>query len=488
MAANTPPLDARDVTTSPPADESEALAYAPVHELAERLRAGSLSAGALLDCYLQRIRRHDEKLHAFVDVCENDARMASELADRAFEAGHRLGPLHGIPIAYKDLIEIEGRTTTGGSQYWRERKSPVTATVVHRLKAAGMITLGKTHMVEFAFGAWGTNTTMGTPWNPWDPRTQRSPGGSSSGSGVAVAAALAPAAIGSDTGGSVRIPAGLCGIVGLKTTVGRVSNYGTLRLSETLDTLGPMTRDVEDAALLFAAMHGPDLHDAQTHAHAPVDVLPGLKTGIAGLRLAVLPEAELGDIDPEVARAFALALDVMRGLGARIDTLTPPVAYQRLAELTGKIIAAEAYALHRAWIDRDDLPFDPHVRDRIRWAKTVSAADYIGVMAERKNMRQQIECMLRDFDALLMPTTPLPAVPLSEVDQNKSPMSLLTRPLNLLDLCALALPCGFTAGGLPISLQIAGRGYDEARVLRIGWAYENATEWHQRRPPPGVRP
>ena len=484
MTVRTTTPDAGKVTTSSAADVSEALAYTTIHALAERLRSGTLRASALVDCYLQRIRRHDEKLHAFVETYESDARMAGELADRAFLAGQSLGPLHGIPIAYKDLIEIEGRTTTGGSRYWCERKSPLTATVVQRFKAAGMIALGKTHMVEFAFGAWGTNATMGTPWNPWDPRTQRSPGGSSSGSGVAVAAGLAPAALGSDTGGSVRIPAGLCGIVGLKTTVGRVSNYGTLALSETLDTLGPMTRDVEDAALLFAAMHGPDLHDARTLAHAPVDVLTGLKAGIAGLRLAVLPETELGDVDSEVAHAFACALDVMRGLGARIDTLTLPVSYKRLAELTGKIIAAEAYALHRGWIDRDDLPFDPHVRDRIRWAKTVPASDYVGVMAERKSMQHEIELMLGDFDALLMPTTPLPAVPLSEVDQNKSPMSLLTRPINLLDLCALALPCGFTAGGLPLSLQIVGRGYDEARVLRIGWAYENATDWHRRRPPP----
>ena len=484
MTAGTTVPDTGKSTTSSAADDAEALAYTTIHALAERLRSGTLSASALVDCYLQRIRRHDEKLHAFVEVYASDARTAAELADRALQAGQRLGPLHGIPIAYKDLVEIEGRTTTGGSQYWRERKSPVTATVVNRLRAAGMITLGKTHMVEFAFGAWGTNTTMGTPWNPWDARTQRSPGGSSSGSGVAVAAALAPAAIGSDTGGSVRIPAGLCGIVGLKTTVGRVSNYGTLALSATLDTLGPMTRDVEDAALLFTAMHGPDHRDPQTLAHAPIDVLADLKTGVAGLRLAVLPEAELGEIDPEVASAFALARDVMRGLGARIDTLTLPVSYKRLAELTGKIIAAEAYELHREWIDRDDLPFNPEVRDRIRWAKTLPAADYIGVMAERIRIQRQMDGMLRDFDALLLPTTPLPAVPLNEVDQNKSPMSLLTRPVNLLGLCALALPCGFTAAGLPISLQIVGRGYEEACILRIGWAYENATDWHLRRPPP----
>jgi aspartyl-tRNA(Asn)/glutamyl-tRNA(Gln) amidotransferase subunit A len=454
-----------------------------MHALAARLKAGELSAATLVDCYLQRIGRHDDKYHAFVEVYADEARAAAEAADRARKAGQASGALHGIPLALKDLIDVAGKRTTGGSLFWRERVSPVTATVARRLSDAGMITLGKTHMVEFAFGALGTNQTMGTPWNPWDLETPRAPGGSSSGSGVAVAAALAPAAIGSDTGGSVRIPASLCGIVGLKTTVGRVSNYGTLRLSETLDTLGPMTRDVEDAALLFNAMHGFDPQDAETLPHAQVDALRDLKTGVAGMRFPVLPDAELGELDPAVARAFAAALDVMRGLGARIETLALPLAYKRLAEIVGKIIAAEGYALHREWIDRDDLPFDRDVRDRIRWAKGLSAADYIQVMAERRHLQRKVDAFLRDYDALLMPTTPLPAIPLSAVDQGKAPMSLLTRPINLLDMCALALPCGFTAGGLPVSLQIAGRSYEEARILRIGWAFENATEWHRRRPP-----
>jgi aspartyl-tRNA(Asn)/glutamyl-tRNA(Gln) amidotransferase subunit A len=337
-------------------------------------------------------------------------------------------------------------------------------------------------MVEFAFGSWGTNTTMGAPWNPWDLRTQRAPGGSSSGSGVAVAAALAPVAIGSDTGGSVRIPAGLCGIVGLKTTVGRVSNHGVLMLSNLLDTLGPMTRDVEDAALLFSAMHGPDPADPQTLAHPPTDVLATLREGVAGLRLAVLPDDELGEVDPEVAKAFAGALDTLRGLGARIDGLKLPVRYGPLADLTGKIIAAEGYELHRGWIDRDDLPFDHDVRGRMRGGKATTAADYIRLTADRRKLCREVDRLLSDFDALLMPTTPLPPIPLTEIDQSKAPMSRLTRPINLLDLCALALPCGFTKAGLPISLQIVGRGYDEARVLRIGWAFENATDWHKRRP------
>jgi aspartyl-tRNA(Asn)/glutamyl-tRNA(Gln) amidotransferase subunit A len=468
----------RDATIS-----GDDLAFAPMHVLAEQLRTGGTSASALLDLYLQRIRKYDEKLHSFVGVYEDDARLAAEAADRLLRAGQRPGPLHGIPIALKDLLEMEGRVTTGGSLYWRDRVSALTATAVRRLTAAGMIPLGKTHMVEFAFGSWGTNTTMGAPWNPWDLRTQRSPGGSSSGSGVAVAAALAPAAIGSDTGGSVRIPASLCGIVGLKTTVGRVSNHGVLMLSNLLDTLGPMTRDVEDAALLFMAMHGPDAADPQTlAAHSPTDVLAALKSGVAGLRLAVLPDSDLGEVDPEVAKAFAAALDTFRGLGVRIDDLKLPAAYGPLADLTGKIIAAEGYELHRDWIDRDDLPFDHDVRSRMRGGKAVLAADYVRVTAERRKLCREVDRLLSDFDGLLMPTTPLPPIPLTEIDQSKAPMSRLTRPVNLLDLCALALPCGFTKAGLPISLQIVGRGYDEARVLRIGWAFENTTEWHKRRP------
>jgi aspartyl-tRNA(Asn)/glutamyl-tRNA(Gln) amidotransferase subunit A len=464
-------------------DVGAALAYLPLHALAEHLRKRTLTASALLDVYLERIQRYDGKLHAFVTVYADEARAAAEIADRALAAGRDLGALHGLPIALKDLVELEGRTTTGGSMFWRDRVSPLTATIALRLAAAGMIVLGKTHLVEFAFGAWGTNKTMGSPWNPWDPAVHRTPGGSSSGSAVAVAAALAPAAIGSDTGGSVRAPASLCGIVGLKTTVGRVSNHGTLRLSETLDTIGPLTRDVEDAALLFAALHGPDVHDPQTLAHPPVDVLTGLKTPPVGLRLAVLPAAQLGEIDAEVAQAFAAALETLRSLGARIDTVALPTAFGALADLTGRIIAAEGYALHRAWIDRDDLPFDTDVRTRMRAGKALSAADYIEALAERRRIRREVAELLRDYDALVLPGTPIPAIPLTEVNQSQAPMSRLTRPINLFDGCGLSLPCGFTRSGLPISLQIAGKANEEARILRIGWAFEHATDWHERRPP-----
>jgi aspartyl-tRNA(Asn)/glutamyl-tRNA(Gln) amidotransferase subunit A len=461
--------------------DHDALAFEPIHELSRRLRDRTLTASALLDVYLERIQHYDEKLHAFVDVHEKEARAAAERADGALAQGKTLGPLHGVPIAYKDLLHIEGAVTRGGS-VGADQRPTLTATAIQRLSAAGMIAIGKTHMVEAAFGSWGTNTKAGTPRNPWDLTTHRVPGGSSSGSGVAVAAGLAPAALGSDTGGSVRIPASLCGIVGLKTTVGRVSNHGVLMLSDTLDTLGPMTRDVEDAALIFDAMHGPDALDSRTHAHTRSDVLSGLKAGVKGMRLAIFPEEELGSVDPALMRAFEDALEVFRTLGATIDTITPPANYNTLAEATGKIIAAEGYEKLQQRIDSNAPPMDEDVRTRLASGKKISAVEYLRILADRRGVMAELDAKLSGFDALLTPTTPSPAITVSDVDQRVAPMSRLTRAVNLLDLCAIALPCGFTDENLPLSLQVIGRGYDEARALRIAWAYENATQWHTRRP------
>ena len=461
--------------------KDDALAFEPIHELSRRLRERSLTARDLLDVYLERIRHYDGKLHAFVEVHEKEARAAAARADGAIEAGAAVGPLHGVPIAYQDLLDVEGAITRGGS-VGVDRRAEVSAAAVQRLSAAGMIAIGKTHMVEAAFGSWGTNTVAGTPWNPWDLATQRVPGGSSSGSGVAVAAGLAPAALGSDTGGSVRIPASLCGIVGLKTTVGRISNYGVLMLSDTLDTLGPMTRDVEDAALLFDAMHGPDALDPRTQAHARTDVLSQLKAGVKGMRFAIFPAETLGRVDAPVMRSFEEGLEVFRTLGASIETVTPPERYKALADATGRIIAAEGYEKLQSRVDSNAPPMDEDVRSRMAAGKDISAVEYIRILAERRGVMRELDAKLQGFDALLTPTTPAPAMPVAECDQGIAPMSRFTRAVNLLDLCALALPSGFTDNGLPVSLQIVGRGYDEARVLRIGWAYENATQWHARRP------
>src|SRR5579862_8151608 len=277
--------------------------------LASEISTGRLSPIAAVEGFLARIAAQNQQLHAYIAVYDDTARLAAEAADKAIRSGHAIGPLHGVPIALKDLIDLEGKVTTGGSAVWRERRSPVTATLARRLIAAGMIVLGKTHTVEFAMGGWGTNHHMGTPWNPWDSEVARAPGGSSSGSGVAVASAMAPWAIGTDTGGSVRLPASWCGLSGLKTTIGRVSTYGILPLAPSLDTPGPMARTVEDAALLFEVMQGADPLDPRTlAAPAPADVMTGLRRGVRGLRLARMPAAERDGVAPEMLAAYDTAL------------------------------------------------------------------------------------------------------------------------------------------------------------------------------------
>src|SRR6476661_7874854 len=283
--------------------------YLPAHVQAAEIAARRLSPVPVVEALLARIAAYDPKLHAYIDVYADDARLAAEAADKAIRAGHAVGPLHGVPIAIKDLVEIEGEIAMGGTAAWRNRIAPHTATLVQRLMAAGMINLGKTHTVEFAYGGWGTNQHLGTPWNPWDDRVHRAPGGSSSGSGVAVAARMAPWAIGTDTGGSVRIPAAWNGITGLKTSIGRISTFGVLPLSPTLDTPGPITRDIEDAALLLAVLQGEDRCDRHTLGVHNVDPMSELRLGVKGLRLARLSADERDGIDAEVLAAYDRSVD-----------------------------------------------------------------------------------------------------------------------------------------------------------------------------------
>lgn len=458
------------------------LADLPVHALSAAIQAGRLSPVALTESLLDRIARLDGKLHSFITLYADDARLAAEAAEKAIRAGHSIGPLHGIPIAVKDLVDIEGRVTTGGTKVWKDRVSKTTATLARKLLAAGMIVVGKTHTVEFAMGGWGTNQHMGTPWNPWDREVLRAPGGSSSGSGVAVAARLAPCAIGTDTGGSVRLPASWCGIVGLKTTIGRISVHGILPLAETLDTPGPMTRSVEDAATLFNLLQGPDPLDPKTLRRAPDDPMPQLKRGIAGLRLAVLPQAERAGIDDEVLAAYDVSVEVLRRLGAAIVEIAFPHRFGDFAALTGQIIGAEGYSYVGDIVDRMDLPVDEAVRPRLWLGRDLLARDYLHALARREVIKRAFAAPMAGIDALLTPTTTTAAPPVAEIDQTRTP-AIFTRMVNFLDLCALSLPNGFTVNGLPTSLHIVCKGYDEATALRIGWAYEQATEWQVRRPP-----
>jgi aspartyl-tRNA(Asn)/glutamyl-tRNA(Gln) amidotransferase subunit A len=453
--------------------------FASLAELSTMLARGEASALELTEAYLARIRQLDPALNAYVHVDENLARHHARAADSRRAGGLRLGALDGVPVALKDLLEVEGFPTGVGSALWKQRLGTTTAVVVRHLLAAGMVPLGKTHMVEFAFGTWGTNPHLGTPWNPWDLATHRVPGGSSSGSGVAVAAGLAPAAIGSDTGGSVRIPAALNGITGLKTSGGLVSTEGAFPLSTTLDTIGPMTRSAADAALLVAAMLG-DGASARTFT-ALAAAAPA--ASLAGVRIAVLPSDQFPiAVEPDVAAAIAAAASVLRALGADVTERRFPFDFDDLMRRNGQLTAAEGWSVHRAYVEDERLPIGPGVRRRVLGGKAVTAADYIDALAHRRSARHQWADGMRAFDALLTPTVPMTACPVEAVDEAATPLASFTRAGNYLDACALSLPAGFSGQGLPVGAQLLGRPGTDAALLGIGIAFQRVTDWHRRTP------
>ena len=357
------------------------LVFLPIEQLSRKLAEGEISAVALTQAYLDRIDRLNGSLNAYVRVYATQALAQAACSDQRRAARLSLGPLDGIPIAVKDLCAIAGQPMAGGSKLWESKQADTTATAVQRLMAAGAVILGATHMVEFAFGAWGTNPHMGTPRNPWDMASHRVPGGSSSGSGVAVAAGLAAAAIGSDTGGSIRTPSMLNGITGLKTTTGLISLAGCIDLSHTLDTLGPMTRSVWDAALLTRTMAGYDALDARTHAHPRVDIpLPGERTAIgaapsavgragvevkplAGVTLGIIAQASYPTpLSDATARALKEAVATFESLGATLIERELPFDFHAMMVDTGKIIAAEGHTIYQDVIQDMSLPLGDAVR------------------------------------------------------------------------------------------------------------------------------
>jgi aspartyl-tRNA(Asn)/glutamyl-tRNA(Gln) amidotransferase subunit A len=352
-----------------------------------------------------------------------------------------------------------------------------------------MVWLGKAKTVQFAFGAPGINHHHGTPHNPWHA-THHVPGGSSSGSGVSVAAGLTPMAIGTDTGGSVRIPAALCGTVGLKTTVGQVSRSGVFPISWTLDSVGPLTRSVQDAALTYQAMRGVDPTDPSTRAATEQDVLSGLHDGVRGLRLAFAEAVFWDHAEPEIAQAVRACGDILANLGAHVDSIEfPPAAATREIESRGSMSAAEAYIVHQERIEAHYDDYDPVVSYRVAPGKEVPAFEYFRMMRACEELRARAHRAMQDVDALIVPTTSIPALPLAEVDATLEDYkrwnprySRNTRVGNILGLCGLTVPCGFTSNGLPIGLMIYGKPFDEAMILRIGYAFEQATEWHTRQP------
>jgi aspartyl-tRNA(Asn)/glutamyl-tRNA(Gln) amidotransferase subunit A len=466
------------------------LVWKSIAELARLVASREVSPVEVVRAHLDRIEELDGKLKAFITVSADAALAAAKAAEAQATNGHPVGPLHGIPLALKDLYATKGVRTTGGSRILADWMPEQDATVVTRLTEAGGIILGKLNMHEFAYGPEGTNSHYGNPWNPWDPKTHRIAGGSSSGSGVAVAAALCAGALGSDTGGSIRIPTALCGITGLKPTYGRVSRAGVLPLAWSLDHVGPMTRSAADAALMLTAMAGYDARDPTSSVLPVPDYSAALTGQVKGLRVGLLRAAFLEAADPVVRGAVEQALRTLEGLGALVDEVQIPSAIHA-SGASFAILAPEALTYHEQWIKSRPQDYSADIRNRLRTGAFVSATQYVRAQQVRVLIRNEVDGLLASRDLLIAPTTPVPATPVgqSEVILNgqvqdlRSSLIRFTRIFNLTGHPVASVPCGFTPEGLPVGMQLVGRPFDEATLLRAADAYQRATDWHSRRPP-----
>jgi len=466
------------------------LAWSSLTELRRMIGTKEVSPVEVVRAYLERITSLDGTLHAFITVCADRALEAARAAEAQLMAGGATGLLHGIPIGLKDLFGTRGIRTTGGSRILGESVPDTDASVVTRLVDAGAIVLGKLNMHEFAYGPEGLNEHYGHARNPWDAGETRIAGGSSSGSGVAVAAALCSGALGSDTGGSIRIPASLCGITGLKPTYGRVSRAGALPLSWSLDHVGPMTRTAADCALLMRSLAGYDAADASSSVLPVPDYTGALSGSVKGLRIGILREAFGDAAAPEVRAAVEQAAAQFQALGATVDEARLEDA-GHVAAAALAIVAAEALAYHAEWLRTRAAEYQPDVRERLRMGAFVSGVAYVRAQQFRTRLRDAVDALLARRDVLLAPATPMAAPRLGErevaIDGKtidvRSSLLRFTRPFNLSGHPVCTLPCGFTADGLPIGMQVVGRPFDEATVLRAADVYQGATDWHTRRPP-----
>src|SRR6516165_5673839 len=465
------------------------LHWLTISELSQRIQQGALSPVELTEHLLSRLEALDGTLHAFKLVARERALAQAQAAELALKAGQDVGPLHGIPYAAKDLFDVKGLPTTAGSNLLEHNIAAADATVIQRLTQAGMVLLGKTHTVQFAYGGVGINHHHGTPHNPWHA-VPHAPGGSSSGSGVAVAAGMVPMALGSDTGGSVRIPSSLCGTVGLKTTVGQISRAGVFPLSWSLDSVGPLTRSVEDAALVYQVLQGTDPRDETTIGVPPHDVLRGLKDGVKNLRIAFADTYFFDGVESEIEAAVREAGRVLQSLGAHVDRIAVWEAAEVWADEKRPLwIAAEACVPNAELLDRHFGALDPVVARRMIQGRTLSATDYFALLRRVAALRERVLWTLRDVDALLVPTVAIPARPVAEIDASiEAYLDFNIRYTrnctigNILNLCAVSVPCGITSAGLPIGLMIYAKPFREDLALRVGYGYEQATEWHTRHP------
>ncbi|MCG8693643.1 MAG: amidase [Minwuiales bacterium] len=431
------------------------------------------SSAEVTGTFLERIARLDAKFRAYTCVFDEDALLAAQQLDKEQAAGRTRGPLHGVPIAIKDLFDYAGQPTHAGSRILIGRNPAVSAHAVRCLEDAGMVVLGQTHMVEFGFGGWGTNAINGTPWNPSDIATHRVPGGSSSGSAVAVGAGLAPVALGTDTGGSIRTPACWCGVIGLKTSYGLIGRSGAVPLCPTQDTIGPLGRSVRDVALLLDALAGHDPNDPAIKQTPRMEPLTDIERGIDGLRLGILYDVDIARVDSEIRSLFAAALDDIDRLGGHLEPLQLPLPIDAYLNMGGEIMSAESYRSLSRYVDEGAALMDPAVRLRILRGRDISAREYLSLLEQRRLAQVEFLKALNGLDALLVPGCHQWPVPVSEVDENEPP-NIFGRFVNFLDLASLAIPIGTGTDGLPAGMQIVVRRFDDALALRIGRAFERA--------------
>lgn len=467
------------------------LALEDLTAIADAIAARRITSVEATEACLARIEAWQPRTNAFLRVYREKALAQAKAMDAELAAGRSRGPLHGVPMAHKDMYYRRGELSTGGSAIRRDWTAPVTATVLGKLDAAGVVELGFLNMAEFAAGPTGHNVHHGHCRNPWD--ASRVTGGSSSGSGAAVGARMVYGALGSDTGGSIRLPAAACGVVGMKATYGRVSRAGAVARSWSLDHVGPLTRTVRDNARMLSVIAGHDPDDSTTSEKPVPDYEALLDGGIAGLHIGLaLPKEGLAPLDPQIGAAVQAAADALGRLGAKVSTVTLPdfTALYRAAEV---MVKCEAAAMHRPWMEKTPELYANQVRTRMEAGFFIPATQYIDALRLRAHfVTEFLSTAMDGVDAVLLPAIPFPLPTIEETDTETKggPAVLemvagftgLTRPFNTLGIPALSVPCGFDSNGAPIGLQLVGRPFDEAMLYRIGHAYQGATEHHLKVP------
>jgi len=461
----------------------EQLTGLTIAEATRAFRARQLSPVELTRACLERIEALDPQLNAFVTVLPDRALAEAREAEARLAAGRPRGPLDGIPFALKDLYETAGIRTTAGSKILADYVPQRDAACVRRLGEAGVVLLGKLNMHEWAYGGTTAVSHFGPCHNPWD--LERIPGGSSGGSAAALAASLCLGSLGSDTGGSIRMPASLCGIVGLKPTYGRVSKQGVIPLSDSLDHAGPLARTVEDVALILQAIAGPDPDDPTTVDRPVPDYVASLKGDVRRLRVGMPNRDALSGVSEDVLQGIDEALRTLAGLGASVVEVAAPWLLEAVV-IWPNIAGPEAAHYHRQNLEHRPQDIAEQVRNRLLAGRNLAAVEYLRGLDVQRRIKGEVAALFADIDLLVTPTTPFTATRIEDelaAVGREGRIHRFTAPFNITGQPAISVPCGFDPQGLPIGLQVIGRPWEEETVLRLAHAYEQATDWHRRRPP-----